>query len=113
VNSKPPFDGIVAGFCLPYLSSADVSNLFADCFQLLHNNGLLYISFVEGDHAQSGYQTGSTGDRTYFYFYTTDEITKQLKDENFDEIEAYKVEYPKSAGETDVHTTLVARKNAE
>ena len=110
---KTTFDAIVAGFCLPYLSSADVSKLFTDCFQLLHNNGLLYVSFVEGDNAQSGYQTGSSGDRTYFYFYTTDEITKQLKDKNFDDIEVYNVEYPKAAGETDVHTILVARKKAE
>ncbi len=110
---KTTFDGIVAGFCLPYLSSFDVSKLFTDCFQLLHNNGLLYVSFVEGDNAQSGYQTGSSGDRTYFYFHTTDEITKQLKDKNFDEIEVYKVDYTKSASETEVHTILVARKRKE
>lgn len=110
---KTTFDGIVAGFCLPYLSSFDVSKLFSDCFQLLDNNGLLYVSFVEGDTSQSGYQTGSSGDRTYFYFHTSDEIAKQLKDKKFDKVEVYRVEYKKSASETELHTILVARKNAE
>jgi trans-aconitate methyltransferase len=107
------FDGIVAGFCLPYLSPFDVSKLFTDCFQLLHNNGLLYVSFVEGESAQSGYLIGSSGDRTYFYFHTSDEIIKQLKKEKFDNIQLHKVEYQKSSGEMDVHTILAARKNVE
>ena len=63
------YDGIVGGFCLPYLSETDATKLITDCSNLLTQNGVLYLSFVEGDSTKSGYQTGSSGDRTYFYYH--------------------------------------------
>src|SRR5690606_11871580 len=56
---KTKFDGIVCGFCLPYLSNTDCEKLIFDSFNLLNNNGLIYISFAEGDPDTSGFQVGS------------------------------------------------------
>jgi 2-polyprenyl-3-methyl-5-hydroxy-6-metoxy-1,4-benzoquinol methylase len=42
---KTKYDGIICGFCLPYLSQTDSQKLVADCYNLLNENGLLYISF--------------------------------------------------------------------
>jgi trans-aconitate methyltransferase len=46
---KTKFDGIICGFCLPYLSQIESSKLIYDSYNLLTDNGLIYISFVEGD----------------------------------------------------------------
>ncbi|MBP8669619.1 MAG: class I SAM-dependent methyltransferase, partial [Bacteroidia bacterium] len=39
---KTNYDGIVCGFCLPYLSQTDSQKLIADCYNLLNENGLTY-----------------------------------------------------------------------
>ena len=53
-------------------------------YTLLEKKGLIYLSFVEGDPNKSDFQVGSSGDRTYFYFYNLDDLTEQLKKNNFD-----------------------------
>ena len=107
---KSKYDGIICGFCLPYLSQKDSRKLIADCYNLLNENGLIYISFVEGDPGKSDFQTGSSGDRTYFYFYNLDDLTKQLQKNNFEKIKVFKVEYKKDENEFDTHTILTANK---
>ncbi|WP_316765268.1 class I SAM-dependent methyltransferase [Pedobacter frigiditerrae] len=105
------YDGIVCGFILPYLSPIDSKNMIANCSKLLNEKGLLYLSFVEGDPNKSGYQVGSSGDRTYFYFHTVDEITEQLYENSFTEIKVLKVLYKKTENNNDIHTIVLATKN--
>lgn len=104
------YDAIVCGFCLPYISVSDSEKLLADCYQLLNNKGLLYISFVEGDPNMSGFKTGSSGDRIYFYFHELNALQQQLTQNNFSEQTIYKVAYKRSESETEVHTIIMARK---
>src|SRR6056297_1151275 len=60
---RQKFNAIVCGFCVPYMSPADCEKLFKDTYDLLSENGLFYLSFVEGNPENSGFQTGSSGDR--------------------------------------------------
>jgi len=106
------YDGIVCGFCLPYLSQADSRKLITDCYNLLNENGLIYISFVEGEPIKSDFQVGSSGDRSYFYFHDLYELKTKLIDSDFRELNTFKVEYKKSKTETDIHTILTAKKKA-
>lgn len=108
---KTKFDGIVCGFCLPYLSPADSLKLISDCYKLLNKNGLIYISFVEGDPNKSGFQIGSSGDRIYFYYHNLDDLKTQLFDNKFNELKVFRVDYKKSETEKDIHTVLIAKKN--
>ena len=80
---KTTYNGIVGGFCLPYLSDLDAAKLVTDCSNLLSENGLIYLSFVEGNPDKSDYQVSSSGDRVYFHFYQLDSIKKLLTDNNF------------------------------
>lgn len=107
---KTKYDGIVCGFCLPYLSQTDSRKLIIDCYNLLNENGLIYISFVEGDPGKSGFQIGSSGDRSYFYFHNLDDLTKQLNENNFDNLKISRVEYKKSENKKEIHTILTAKK---
>ena len=104
------YDGIICGFCLPYLSQTDAENLIFDAKNLLVNNGLIYISFVEGDPNKSDFQIGSSGDRSYFYYHTLDKLKTQLLDNSFEDLKTFTVEYVKSETEIDVHTILTAKK---
>ena len=104
------FDGIICGFCIPYLSAAECKKLISDCSYLLNDNGLLYVSFVEGDAEKSGFQTGSSGDRTYFYYHNLGKLKNQLESNRFDSIGEFHVNYPRPSSETEIHTLLISRK---
>jgi len=104
------FDGIIIGFCLPYLSPADTEKLIADANSLLHEDGFVYVSFVEGDPAKSGFLTASTGDRTYFYYYDLKKLKEQFIANGFEILQLFKVEYERSATEKEIHTILTAKK---
>jgi ubiquinone/menaquinone biosynthesis C-methylase UbiE len=107
---KTKFDGIICGFCLPYLSPSDGETLIKNCGNLLHENGVLYISFMAGDPQQSGYMSGSSGDRTYFYYHRLQNIEVTLTKNNFRvEYRAAK-NYTKKDGTEETHTLLIAKR---
>ena len=107
---KTKYDGIVCGFCLPYLSPTDSEKLIFDANNLLNDNGLIYISFIEGGHNKSGFQVGSSGDRSYFYYHNLDKLKTQLLENSFDGLKIFKVEYKKSEAQKDIHTIVIAKK---
>ena len=105
-NLKTIFNGIICGFCLPYLSKLDCSNLFKDCNNLLSKNGILYLSFVEGEYADSGYKTGNNDNKVFFYYHSLKYIEKELIKNNFRIIDLKKKNYTNS----DIHTIIIAKK---
>ena len=104
------YDGIVCGFCLPYLSHTDCEKFIADCSLLLNENGHLYLSFVEGEPDTSDFQVGSGGDRVYFYYYKPDWLTEQLQKNNFDQIQVFKVQYQRAEDKMEMHIIMTAHK---
>lgn len=108
-NLDSTYDGIVCGFCLPYLSQTETNELISNSYELLNENGLLYLSFVEGDPDKSDFKAGSGG-RVYFYYHKLDDITSQLNSFKFGEIKIFKVKYKISETEFDTHTILTAKK---
>ncbi len=103
-------DGIICGFCFPYLSKFDSSKLVKDCGNLLNDKGILYISFVEGDYIKSGFQVASSGDKAYFYFHSLYSLKKELTNNNFEIIKLYKKNYKKSIAIEEIHTIIIARR---
>ncbi|MBD3580921.1 class I SAM-dependent methyltransferase [Flavobacterium selenitireducens] len=85
------FDGIVCGFIAPYLNQAELSKLIADCEKLLSDNGKLYLSAIEGDYENSGWQSSSDGQSsTMVYLYSEPELRAMLYQNGFRKIEVYK-----------------------
>ena len=66
------------------LSEVMIEKFIIDCKNLLNENRKLYLSFVEGEKDKSGYQKGSTGNRTCFYYPNLENLTNQLKLNNFE-----------------------------
>jgi len=104
------YDGIVCGFCLPYLSNSDSYKFINDCHNLLNDEGLIYLSFVKGDYSKSDFQVGSNGDRSYFYYHTLNDLNTQLAENNFEEDIIFNVEYKKTENDIDIHTIIIAKK---
>lgn len=110
IESK--FDGIVCGFCLPYLSEKDCQKLILDSYFLLNNDGLLYISFVEDSKANSGFKSASSGDRTYFYYHGVENLKLLLSQNSFDLVRILKVNYEKADKEKEIHSIVIAKKKS-
>lgn len=108
-NLDKKYDGIIVGFCLPYLSPTESNELISNSYDLLNENGLLYLSFVEGNPEESDFKVGSGG-RVYFHYHNLDDLITQLKKSNFDQVETFKVKYKTSETEFDIHTILTAKK---
>lgn len=105
------FNGIVCGFCLPYLDKQDCSKLVKDCSYLLNKGGYFYFSTIEGNYSASGYQTASTGDQTFVYYYDETFLKQVLIDNGFHLLHLSKINYPKNAEKSEVHLVLIACKN--
>lgn len=107
LNTK--YDGIICGFCIPYLSEAAVAKLISDCGLLLQPQGILYLSFVAGAKTNSGFQTGVNG-RVYFNYYTVENITELLLVNGFERPTLFNVNYKKSEGDFELHTIMLSNK---
>ena len=106
IDLNQKFDGIICGFCIPYLTSSETRQLILDSYNLLNQNGVLYISFVEGNPEDSTFKTGSNGRRVYFNYYNLEDLKSDLSKNNFQLLETFKVDYT----ESEVHTIVVAQK---
>lgn len=76
---------------------------------MLNNNGVIYLSFVEGNVKDSGFKVGNAG-RVYFYYHNFDILKQQLIKIKFQEIETFNVDYKRSESDSEIHTTIMAKK---
>lgn len=67
LNQK--FDGIIAGFVIPYLTDVEVNRLIGDSAGLLNDGGVLYLSTMKGAYKDSGIQESSSGDQVFIHYY--------------------------------------------
>ncbi|MEO6758642.1 MAG: methyltransferase domain-containing protein [Saprospiraceae bacterium] len=108
---REKFDGIICGFCLPYLSETEGLKLIADCFNLLNPGGIFYLSTIEGDYAQSKLETSSNGQhKVFMYYYPEAYLKRALLENNFEVLEVYRKLYGLTNGPDDTHLIFIARK---
>lgn len=103
-------DAILCGFCMPYLSKVDCEKLIKDSAILLNDEGILYFSAIEGDYVQSGYEAGSSGDKSYVYYHSEDHLMEQLKINKFELLNLTRKKYPKTLEVISTHLISIARK---
>lgn len=104
------YDGIIAGFCMPYLSKEDNARFLRDCAKLLVTKGIFYCSAIKGDYAKSGYQSASTGDNTYVYFYSEDDLRRELVKNDFQVVEVKHTPFLKSDGTLSNDVIFISQK---
>lgn len=98
-NLQKQYDAILCGFCLPYLTKEETAKLFTNASELLNKDGVIYISTMEDDHANSGFRKGSTGEEIFMHYYTSEDLIQLLKKNGFNLVEIIHQDYP-AQGET-------------
>ncbi len=104
------FDAVLSGFCIPYLSSDDAKKFISDAHKILNQKGLIYLSFVPGEADKSDYQTGSTGDKVYFYYHSEENILEALMNSEFTLLKRFVIPYERANGDKEEHLVLIAQK---
>lgn len=108
VNKK--FDGIVCGFCIPYLSAEDCHQLIENCSRLLESRGWFYFSTIKGDYNLSGFEKSNTGDSAYVYYYMETFFEKALQEQGFTLAHLIEIDFPKADGTLMVNQVFIAQK---
>lgn len=108
------FDAIFVGFCIPYLTQSQTLDLINDCFEMLNEDvsqsgrqGILYLSFVNGNPSQSEWKENNVGDRIYFHYHLTSDIKSNLIKTGFQILQEFEIDYENG----DKHQVVVAQKN--
>lgn len=105
-----PFDGIMCGFCMPYLSREECAQLIQDSAALLQAGGIFYFSVIEDDYENSRFETSSNGQFTLFvYCHQADYLSEMLKPD-FEMLEWTRILYPKADGSIQTHLIGIARR---
>jgi len=103
------YDAIMCGFCLPYISRDDARKLIADASRLLRAEGIIYLSTMEGDEKDSGFDISSSGDRVFTHFHRGDYLTQYLTQSGFEIIDVKRKTYPKADGSETTDLFIVAQ----
>lgn len=106
------YDGIICGFCMPYLSKEDCAKLIQDSSHRLNSKGVFYCSVIEGDYNNSGYESGSSGDKAYVYYHQQDHLQQLLEENDFENIQTIRKQYLKKDGVAQTHLIFIAVKKS-
>ncbi|MGF6849756.1 ubiquinone/menaquinone biosynthesis C-methylase UbiE [Chitinophaga sp. W3I9] len=101
------FEGIMCGFCLPYLSREEAVKMIGDAARLLAPGGVFYISTMEDDYARSGIQRSSAGDELYMYYHQADYLVNALKENGFKIMDLQRKQYPAADGSTTTDLIII------
>lgn len=105
------FDAILGGFVVPYLNSKETEQFFADSYQMLNNNGILYFSCIEKETSYSETQTSSDGKVTMeVNYHDASYLIASLEKNNFQLLSLFRIDYPKPNGTSDIHLVIIAQK---
>jgi 2-polyprenyl-3-methyl-5-hydroxy-6-metoxy-1,4-benzoquinol methylase len=104
------YDALMCGFLLPYLSKEEAIQLISDANTILNEDGVIYISTMEGDYSTSGFRKGSTGDEIYMHYHQADYLIEALKSNGFEIISESRKVYPANDGSDTVDLILIASK---
>jgi len=104
------YDGIMCGFCLPYLSKEDALKLINDSAKLLNAGGVIYISTMEDDNSRSGFESGSSGDKIFMNYHEAAYLLAALEENNFKVIDLQRKHSPPNATKKTTDLFIVAIK---
>lgn len=103
------FDATIASFCIIHLDDDEVMELFKRTYNLLNEQGFLYLSFMNG--GIPGFEKASFSDKEmYFNYFSFDEIEKILEYLGYVLISRYFCEYRVKCDQVIQDIIIIARK---
>lgn len=112
LSLKRKFDGIMCGFCMPYLSKEEAIQLIADASQLLTSNGLLYVSTMEAKYSTSGIRRSSTGEELLMFNHERKYLVEAFTENNFEIAFEQRKKYSGAYGEPVTDLLLIGKLKA-
>ncbi|MBL0330861.1 MAG: class I SAM-dependent methyltransferase [Bacteroidetes bacterium] len=106
---KQQYDGLMCGFCLPYLSMSETEQLIKDAAGLLNTKGVIYLSTMEEAYSKSGLQKGRKGDEIYMHYYQYADLEKMLIENGFKILKVDRKEYEQQVGVKTVDLVIIAQ----
>ena len=107
---KETFDGILCGFCVPYIDKPDLKILIENSSALLKDKGIIYLSFIQGDYSDSELQIRSTDHAMKVHYYQEADINEFFKANSIDLIQSIHLSYLLPDGSEQIHLILLGRK---
>jgi SAM-dependent methyltransferase len=108
------YDAIICGFCAPYLTKMECIKLIQDAAVLLKQDGIFYISCIEGNYPDSKMEQSSDGQfNMMVYVHEESYLVDALKESKFELLKIFKKEYTKSDGKISIHLILLAKRNKD
>ena len=106
------YDGIVGGFCLPYLNRDEAEKFIHDCSALLNSKGVIYLSTMEGDYKNSGYEISKSNpdDKLYTHYYQAQYLIDVLKQNNFRKVKLICQKNPEPKSKPIIDLLIIAKK---
>lgn len=105
---KDKYDGVMASFCLPYLTREESLKLIHDAGKILNPKGVLYLSTMEDDYTKSGLETTPAGNTLFMNYHEAGYLNACLIAEGFDVIHLDRKEYVDSYGKMVKDLIIVA-----
>jgi ubiquinone/menaquinone biosynthesis C-methylase UbiE len=104
------FHGIIASFCIPYLSYNDTADFIRNITKILKPSGVVYISCFEGTH--SGFeQTNFSGEMAlYVYYYSEEFLINILEDNGLQVLSFNRQDNTESAENFSTNMIIIAQK---
>lgn len=78
------YDALIAAFIFPYFDKDECLSWIRNSTKALKQNGLLYISTMEGNYVDSGLLRSSKGDELLTYYYDESFLTTALNEHGFE-----------------------------
>lgn len=104
------FEGIAAGFVLPYINEEDTRRFLEEASRRLVPGGLFYLStMVENATQRSGIRTNSAGDTIYMYYHSASNLLRWVAQAGFTVTLQTLDFYPAGDGTVTSDMALVAR----
>ncbi len=109
-KTDKPFDSIIIGFTLPFLTLSEIDTLFSNTNHNLGRSGYLYLSFMEGEMVRHERPSFNKSVQIYFHYHNCSSIRKKLHDNGFMIVEEWSLDYFDSDGSVTKDIVIIAQK---
>lgn len=106
------FDAIICAFGVPYINHEDTIKFIEDSGKLLNENGLLYLSTMEGNYEDNEYvQSSAYKEKTYVYYHHASSLIAAFNANQMEVIHEIRKPYRNEAGKDFIDLFLIVRKS--
>lgn len=104
------FNAVVAAFCLPHLSDIEAAKLIKDIVHILKDEGLIYLSCMEGEKSGFELTSFSPEKEIFFNYYSEGFLRKSFRDNGLKVLNFFRQEYPEPDGSITMDMIFIAQK---